>query len=121
MIPDAWQAVVLALAVYRLCRLAGWDTFPLVARVRSWVIGAEYTTEGSPNARMGVTGETVMQRVRYRRPFLAELVGCAFCLSFWLGILTYLAWRWEPSATLAVSFPLALSAAAGLIAKRLDP
>lgn len=121
MIPSPWAAVVLALAVFRLCRLAGWDHFPLAVRVRAWVVGELTVTHGSTNERMGVTAEGVRYVSSYRRVFLHELISCPFCLSFWLGILAYVAWRLEPGWTLALLFPLALSAAAGLIAKQWDP
>lgn len=112
---------MLALAVYRLCRLAGWDTFPPIARARAWVVGLQVATTGSTNARMGVTNEAVQQTVTFRRPLLAEFLGCAFCLGFWLSVLVVACWRLEPDWTLRVCFVLALSATAGLIAKQLDP
>lgn len=40
--PSPWVSVVLALAAYRLTRLAGWDDFPLAAKIRAWVIGERW-------------------------------------------------------------------------------
>jgi hypothetical protein len=120
-IPSPWVGLVLALAVYRLCRLAGWDHFTPIARARTWLYGATVTNSASTNARLGVTNESVEVTWTYRRPMLAELLSCAFCLGWWISLAVYLAWLWKPEWTLYGAAPLALSAAAGLIAKNLDP
>jgi len=99
-VPAPYAFVLLALASYRLTRLLGWDTFPPVARARDWLLGPY---------------------VEPRSLLLVELFSCAFCLGFWVGLAVYLAWLWLPTATLAVSVVLALSAVVGLTAKTLDP
>ena len=95
MIPSSLAFVVLVFAAYRLTRLAGWDDFPLAARLR------ERATEG--------------------RPTLDHLVGCPFCVGWWISLATYGAWLAFPRATLYAAMPLAISGAVGLIAKNLDP
>jgi len=38
-IPEPWEGIVLVLATYRLVRLAGWDDWPPIYRLRAWIIG----------------------------------------------------------------------------------
>lgn len=121
MIPDPWTAIILALGVYRLTRLLGWDDFPPVAKVRAWVVGEHVVTTGSTNARMGLTNEPVEVEYSYRRPTLSHFLHCPFCLGAWLCLGTYIAWRLEPSWTLTVAFVFAMSGAVGLVARNLDP
>ena len=121
MIPAPFPSLILVLAVYRVLRLAGWDTLPMLVRLRAWATGQEVITNGSTNARIGVTNEPVETVYRYRRPLLDKLITCPFCLGLWLSPLFYAAWLYEPRWTLYGCFPLALSAAAGLTAKVLDP
>lgn len=121
MIPGPWVALVLTLGAFRLTRLAGWDTFPPVARARAWLTGEHVVHSTSANMAMGVTGELPGYEYRYRRRLLAELLHCAFCAGFWVALAAYLAWRFEPRWTLYLLAPFALSAAVGLIARNLDP
>lgn len=121
MIPSPWVAVVLALAAFRCTRLIGYEDFPPVLRLRRWVVGAKTATAGSTNARMRVTNEPVEETTVYRWPTLSKLLWCAYCLGFHVSVAIYLLWIWFPTATMYGAFPLALSAAVGLIARNLDP
>lgn len=121
MLPSPWVGLVLALAVYRLCRLVGWDDFPPVVRVRAWATGCEVVTIGSHNARQGLTGEQVERSFRYRRATLAHFLSCPFCFGFWAGVCVYVAWLYEPTWVLYGAAPFALSGAVGIISKQLDP
>lgn len=121
MIPTWWQAVVLGLGLFRTLRLVGWDTFPPLEIARAWLLGEHLVTRGTVAQRMGLTGEEPDVEVRYRRAWLAELVHCPFCLGLWLAGLEYALWLEWPRPTLYGAFPLALSGAAGLVAKNLDP
>lgn len=121
MIPSAWVSVVLALAAFRLSRLVGWDDLPPIARARAWVVGEKVTHTGSGNAHMGLTADRAGEDVEYRRPTLSHFLHCAFCAGFWICVLEYGAWLWEPRWTLYALFPFALNGASGLIAKDLDP
>lgn len=112
MIPSAWTGLVMALGVYRICRLIGWDDLPPVVRVRAMATGETVyydPTKGKGEIR------------RYDRPLLEHFITCPFCLGFWLSLAAYLAWVFEPRWTLYFLAPWALAAAVGLIAKRLDP
>lgn len=121
MIPSPWIAVVLALGVYRLCRLVGWDDFPPVAATRAWLVGQRVVTVGTGNQQMGLTATDPDETVSFARPLLEQFLHCPFCVGFWLGLAAYGAWLWEPRWTLYALFPLALNAAVGLTAKNLDP
>lgn len=122
MLPSPWIALVLALAVFRLCRLAGWDDFPPVVRARAWAVGAELSQPQSANQAMRLTNEpTPEAEWRYRRPLLAHLIACAYCLGFWISFFAYGAWLLTPRWTLYALAPWALSAAVGIIARTLDP
>lgn len=114
-IPSPWVGVVLALAAFRLTRLVGWDELPPVVAARKWVLGESVRAFSRPAHQ---PDEYVYA---YRRPLLAALVHCPFCLGFWISLATYVAWALEARWTLCVCVPLALSAAVGLIAKNLDP
>lgn len=169
-IPGPWHAAILALAAYRLTRLAGWDEFPLAVKIRAWLIGEEWVVADDqfaadlrramdeqieepiqpvprlefvvPNVPAGVekaegtgrmdaaelglpgkqpTSEVAEVRPAYRRPTLAHLVHCPFCVGWWLSLAVYGAWLAAPRATLYAMLPFALSGAVGLIAKNLDP
>ncbi len=121
MIPSPWAGVLLALGTFRLWRIVGWDDFPPILRVRDWLTRARLTTRGTMNARMGQTGEPTTVVVEYGRPLLAHFLGCSYCAGFWVSVGVYLAWLWQPTWVMYGMAPLALSAAVGLIGKRLDP
>lgn len=115
MIPSAWVGVVLALAAFRLTRLVGWDDLPPIARVRAWALGERVEARSRPG------GQDDAYLTLYRRPLLAHLVHCPFCVGWWVSLALYIVWLWLPTETLYAAAPLALSAAVGLIAKNLDP
>ena len=119
--PAPYVALILMLAVTRLTRLTGWDTFPPLVRLRRWVTGERTVSAGSTNARLGLTAEQVTATVKYRWPTLAEGLSCAYCSSLWWGTAVYVGWRLEPRWTLYAAVPLALSAVVGAWARWLDP
>lgn len=112
MVPNPWVGVVLALAAFRLTRLAGWDDLPAVLRLRGWVVGENTRRRGVQLYDAGVW---------YRRPLLAQLLHCAFCAGFWVSSALYVVWLEAPTVALYGSVPFALSAFVGLLAKNLDP
>lgn len=139
--PTPFIALVLVLAAYRLTRLAGWDDFPLAARIRAWVIGerwvptaagetlgpealatAERLARGEEPELPGKQPPSEVWAVRpaYDRPTLAHLVHCPFCIGWWISLATWVAWLcWHPVEYGLM--PFAISGAVGLIAKNLDP
>lgn len=100
MIPSPWVAVILTLGTFRILRLLSYDTFPPIFKARIWFLSKwpERWIES-----------------------ISELWTCVFCLGFWLSLAVYLLWLWLPTETLYIAAPFALSGAAGLIAKNLDP
>lgn len=124
MLPSPWVGVVLAFAAYRLLRLAGWDDWPPILRVRRWVIG-EHWVPGDPEAveLPGKTPSSEAAEVRpaYRRPTLAHMIHCPFCMGFWVSVGVLVAWWVFPTEALYGLAPFALSGAIGLMAKNWDP
>lgn len=78
--------------------------------------------DGGEISLPGKQPDTEVDAVRpaYDRPLLAHLFHCPFCLSFWISLLVYGAWLWQPTWSLVVLFPFVLSGFAGLVAKNLD-
>ena len=95
MIPGLLELVLMTLGAYRATRLIGWDTFPPV--------------------------EAVRLRVASRSDLAAELLGCPFCLGWWVSLTVYVLWVAFPTVTVTACVPLAVSASVGLIARNLDP
>lgn len=104
MIPSPWQFALLALAVYRAWRFCAEDDMPVLVRWRNTIVGAELTA--------GVWS--------FRRPTLAHLISCPFCLGAHISAGIYLLWIWHPHWVLVLATPFALSATAALLAKNLD-
>jgi len=104
-IPSPWVAVVLTLGTFRLWRIAAADTLPILVRFRDRLLGYEWTNADDEKF--------------YSRPLLAEWLECPFCSGAWFSVAAYLLWLWTPDV-LYVAFPLAISAAVGILRTRLD-
>lgn len=137
-LPHALSLVVLTLAVFRLARLIGWDDITI--RARGYVTGIPdddhsqwveilegHVQQGIDPWRQGLSGvETPSGRLD-RPPFsrfrwdVAKMIRCPWCVGWWLSVAAWLLVATWPRATLFGAIPLAISAAVGLIAKRLDP
>lgn len=94
--PDWWQALLLALACYRLFRLLAEDVIldrprhMLVRLPKGWQEGDQLPS----NYRYGV----------------ARFVTCPACLGFHISWVVWLVWERWPHETLIACAPLALSA-----------
>lgn len=121
MIPSPWVALVLLLGAFRATRIVGWDTLPLLERARAWASGEEIVRVGDQNAFSGLSQDAPIRTTSYRRPTVAKLLDCPWCLGFWVGVGTYVAWVFAPTATLYAAAPLALAAGVGLVARWFDP
>jgi hypothetical protein len=121
--PGPWEFVLLALGAFRVCRLLGWDEWPPVARLRAWVIGEHWVPGDPPEVERGKQPSSEVSELRpaYRRPMLAHLVHCPWCLGAYITFAVYGLWLAFPRATLYAMTPLAMSAAVGLTARNLDP
>lgn len=80
--PGTWEAVLLALAAYRLWKLAAEDK--ITDRPRDWLV-----------ARIPEWAE--------------EWLACPWCAGFWIGGAVWAGWWWWPTATLAILTPLWLN------------
>ncbi len=92
--PAWWAAVIMALAVFRVYRLIAEDD--IFDRPRDWLL------DRFKEERLGK---------------LDVLITCPWCLGWWLGLLTWVAWLATPSWTVGLCFPWALSALVALAAK----
>jgi hypothetical protein len=141
-VPDPYTFILLAAAVYRLTRLAGWDviTIPLRSRVlgvtdAAWHgyddrVGYAAVIEGLQDQGIDPWdwpdahergGLLQPMPITKRRAYWNKLVRCPWCFSIWIGAAWLGVWEVLPTATVIVSTWLALSAVAGLVARNLDP
>lgn len=112
-LPDPYVAVVMALGVFRLTRLVGWDAFPPAERLRHRLLRT--TVDRSLTQRQ----ETRVYR--YGRPTLAAAIQCPYCGGFWIGLATWGLWLVFPTLTVWLLAPFALNAVVGTWARMLDP
>jgi hypothetical protein len=149
--PSPWPAILLALAVFRLTRLAGWDD--LTIRIRRSITGMsdqghhQFAEQVDHLRQQGldpwdcesVTAAIIDQRAREGNPvrvgevvdwkvaigstrfYLSKMIRCPWCIGFWISLAVWAAWLVVPSVVVGLSVPLAFSATTGLIAKNLDP
>jgi hypothetical protein len=96
--------IVLALAVYRVARFVGWDQI----------------TQRFREKHTGWSDDQHRNEWPHNRKRIAEMIHCPFCFSLWVAIGVWVAFREWPHAVLLVAWPLAIGAAAGLVAKNLD-
>lgn len=89
------ELIVLALAVYRICRLIIEDAVTEKVRDAIW-------SKFPPSHGIGY------------------LITCYWCTGFWVASLVVVLFMIIPVPTIAASLVLALSALAGIIAARLD-
>lgn len=104
-VPPPWAFVLLALAAYRLWRLAARDS--ITADAREAVTG--YDDDHAP-----ALDEAPRKTPRV---YLSALLRCPWCLGFWLSLATACVYWAAPHAALVIAFPLAVSAVVGLLGK----
>lgn len=92
-VPGWWEALLLALAAFRLWKLLADD-----AILDRW-----------------------RDRIMDGHEKLEEFVLCPWCLGFWITLAGWAAWQAWPHATLVAATPFALSGAVGLIATHRNP
>lgn len=94
MIPEPWEFVLLALAVYRVFKLIAEDT--ILDRPRAWVL-----------KRLSDTWDLFLQ--------------CPWCLGWWLSLAWWGAWLIAGDWALLAATPWALSAVVALVTLRDEP
>lgn len=105
MMPNALTLAILALAVFRVWKLAAEDV--VLDPIRDWALGTQHPIPGGPE--------------HYKRPHLATFIGCPWCLGFWLSLGAWAAYHWwDGPNTVLIATPLALSALVGLVVQNLD-
>ena len=113
MIPSPWVGLLMALAVFRLTRLVGWDDFPPVARLRARATGMREHYDSTIDRDHPI--------IRHKHPMLEHWLGCPYCVGFWIGLAVYLLWLFFPTEVMYGCMPFALNGAVGIIARMLDP
>lgn len=122
-----FEAVVIALAVYRITRLVTDDTIlePIRERVlaRFPAYDTEYADDPGVESPTNAYGRALFESApgRYfpvEASWFGTLISCSWCASVWVAALVTAAWYWLPTATWWVALPLAFSAIAALIADK---
>ena len=98
MIPSPLALFVLALAAFRLWKLAADDA--ILKTPRSWLVGA----------RGGLS-----EPLWFTRPRVEEWLVCPWCAGFWCALGWYGAWLLWPHGVMYAAVPFAVSAAVGLL------
>ena len=93
-VPDWWEALLLALAAWRIFQLIAEDT--ILDGPRRYV-----------TAQLDAKWELFIE--------------CPYCAGFWIAVAWWAAWQIEPHWTLIVAVPWALSAGVVAAAKVLSP
>ena len=100
-IPDWWTFAILALASFRLWRLAAEDEIFQIPRRKLVRLPVEWEE-----------GELVPDGYRIE---LAKFISCPWCLGLHISVVLWLLWLWQPEWITGLSVPLALSAVVGLV------
>ena len=107
-IPDWWEALLIALASYRMWRLLAEDD--IFDRPRRWLLrlGSDWQKEGDPVP------------AGYRTK-MAEWLTCPWCAGLWISFIWWGMWLWVGDWAAGIAAPFALSAAVGITRRNLDP
>lgn len=127
--PDALACLLLALGVFRLTRLVGWDDLTITLRHKVTGMGDrehhEWASYIDAQRQLGndpwqPTRDVAPPPVTARRFYLSKMIRCPWCVGFWLSLLIWAAWLLAGAWTVGLAVPWALSAAVGIVAKNLD-
>ncbi len=105
MIPNWWTFSLLALAAYRVWRLAAVDTFPPIEWLRNRIVWYREPDDDS---------------MWHQREAVAEFLKCPWCSGAWIVLAWWVAWLAWPHGIVVAAVPFAVSAVVGLVAKNLD-
>lgn len=120
---------ILALAVYRLAYLAVKEDGPfgIFAGLR-WLTGWRSITITMPSAAKSMSNKMIWfdvywfdkpQWVLHIVKTPANILGCVYCASVWLGIAAAFGYCYAPTTTLWIALPFALSAGALVVHEKL--
>lgn len=129
-VPGPWPFALLALAAFRLWRVAARDS--ITEKAREALTG--FDDEAAPPLALAEPAYASQSGLllqyeasiwregppRRSRRYLSALIRCPWCLGFWIALAVAGAWWAFPHVTLLAATPLALSAALGLVKKNLD-
>lgn len=101
-IPDWWVFLILALAAFRIWRLASEDEILDVPR--RWLVRLPASWE---------EGDILPEEYRLG---LAKFISCPFCFGFWISVGVWALWLWQPLWTTGLCVPFALSATVVVVA-----
>ena len=104
--PTLVELLILAIAGYRLYRLAASDS--ITERPRAWITGWREVPGG-------------VEQVHRRPQWIDDLVSCPYCLGAWISLGLVALWWWVQTPAIAFSLPWAVSAAVALVTVHLDP
>lgn len=111
-----YNAIVVALAVWRLASMLAWEEgpFDLFPKIR-YAFFVRY----DQHTNMYVTHESTTAWGKLREE-IGEMLICVWCNSVWLGAGATLLYYLFPALTYWLSLPLALSAAAIVVQKHVE-
>lgn len=122
------DVLIISLAAFRLTRLVAWDE--ISQPVRAWVSGvhdANYAKLAKYVESMQADGHDPWEQhgdlvppMSKRRWYVAKLLHCPWCVGWWIALAVTLCAWWRFDLTVDASYPLALSAVIGIVAKNLD-
>lgn len=126
-VPGPWAFALLALAAFRLYRLAARDTItePLRDAV-SYPDETAVTLDGPRRVELAsvkpdrIEVDVAPDLVKPLRVYAATLIRCHWCLGWWTSLAVWGVWLAWPHAALVAAAPWALSAVVGLASKNLD-
>jgi len=97
-VPDWWEAIILAIASWRVFQLIAYDDIFDQPRRYLTKLGKEWNREGDDIPR------------DYREKW-AMFLTCSYCVGAWIALSWWLFWQIWPQAALIVATPFMLSAA----------
>lgn len=100
-IPNWYEAILLALAAFRVFHLLAEDV--ILDRPRRWFL------------RLGDWRQDGDKYPDGYRAYWGEFLVCGWCAGFWITLVWWGSFQWSPHWSIVIAVPWALSAVVGLI------